>query len=137
FAVPFGSRTSTTDTTADPTIGAAELLVALLAVAWVARGVRRRELHVQAGALVVTILAMVALAAVSIGYAGDKTAAVKETLKWLELLLALVIVVDLARQAGQARWVIGAMLVAGAAEAAYGVFQFFTGSGPGAFELAG
>jgi putative inorganic carbon (HCO3(-)) transporter len=136
LAVPFGSRSST-DTTSDPTIGAAELLVALLTLAWVARGVRWRELHIQAGALVVTILGMVALAAMSIGYAGDKTSAVKETLKWLELLLALVIVVDLAREPRHARLVIGAMLVAGAAEAAYGAFQFFIGGGPAAFELQG
>src|SRR5690348_14486594 len=32
-AIPFGSRGSTSDTTSDPTVGAAELLVALLALA--------------------------------------------------------------------------------------------------------
>ena len=80
---------------------------------------------------------MVALAGVSIGYAVDKTSAIKETLKWLELLLALLIVVDLVREPWSARWVIGAMLVAGAAEAAYGAMQFFTDSGPAAFDLQG
>jgi O-antigen ligase len=143
LAVPFGSRASAVDTSTstststDATIGAAELLVALLALAWLARGVRRRELNVYSGSMVVAILAMVALAGVSIGYAGDKTLAIKEMLKWLELLLVLLIVVDLARQPTAARWVIGALLVAGAAEAAYGVLQFATGSGPGAFELQG
>jgi O-antigen ligase len=140
LAVPFGSRASAADTSAastDPTIGAAELVVALLAVAWLARGVRRRELNIYAGALVVALLAMVAMAGLSIGYADDKTSAVKEMLKWLELLLALVIVVDLVREPNTARWVIGAMLVAGAAEAAYGAVQFLTDSGPGAFEIQG
>jgi O-antigen ligase len=136
-AIPFGSRASTSDTTGEPTIGAAELVVALLVVAWFARGVRRRELSVQAGALVVSILGMVALAGLSIGYADDKTSAVKETLKWLELLLALLIVVDLVRTPTAARWLIGAMALAGAAEAAYGGIQFLTDSGPGAFDLQG
>jgi O-antigen ligase len=142
LAVPFGSRasaadTSTATTSGDPTIGAAELLVALLMLAWLARGVRRRELHIYSGALVVALAAMVAVAGISIGYSDDKTSAVKEMLKWLELLLAMVIVVDLVREPNAARWVIGAMLVAGAAEAAYGTVQFLTGSGPGAFELQG
>jgi O-antigen ligase len=137
FAIPFGTRTSTTDTTTEPTIGAAELLVALLAVAWLARGVRRRELQLPAGALVVAILGMVALAGLSVGYALDITSAVKEALKWLELLIAMVIVVDLVRQPNAARWIIGAMMVAGAAEAAYGAMQFLTGSGPAAFDIDG
>ncbi len=141
LAVPFGSRASTADasssTSTDPTVGAAELVIALLTVAWLARGVRRRELNIQAGAIVVAILAMVALAGISVGYAVDKSAAIKETLKWLELLLALIIVADLVRTPGTARVVIGAMLVAGAAEAGYGAMQFVTGSGPAAFDLQG
>lgn len=136
-AIPFGSRASTTDTTTDPSIGAAEVLVALLTAAWLARGVRRREVSVYASALVVAILSMVALAGLSVGYADDKTSALKEMLKWLELLLALVIVVDLVRTPTTARWVIGAMLLAGAAEAAYGALQFVTGSGPASFDLQG
>ena len=139
FAIPFGSRTSTTDKTSDLTIGAAELLVALLALAWLARGAQRRQLHIQAGGIVVAVLAIVALAGLSVGYALDATSAVKETLKWLELLLALVIVVDLLRETAEtgARWIIGAMFVAGAAEAAYGAMQFLTDSGPTAFDLQG
>ena len=137
LAVPFGSRPSTSDTSGEATIGAAELLVALLTLAWLARGVRRRELNVHTGAFAVAILAMVVLAGLSIGYADDKTSAVKETLKWLEVLLALLIVIDLSRSANTARWIIAAMLVAGAAEAMYGAFQFASGNGPGAFELQG
>jgi putative inorganic carbon (HCO3(-)) transporter len=139
--IPFGTRASASEasgtTSTDTAVGAAELVVALLALAWLARGVRRRELHIQTGPVVIAIVAMVALAGLSVGYALDKAAAVKETLKWLELLLALVIVVDLVRDARAARWVIGAMLVAGAAEATYGAVQFVTGSGPAAFGLQG
>jgi len=138
LAIPFGSRTSTTDTTtAEPTIGAAELLVALLTLAWLARGARRHDIRLQSNWLVVSILAMVALAGLSIGYSDDATSAVKETLKWLELLLALMIVVDLAQQPNAARLVIGATFLAAAAEAAYGAVQFLTDSGPATFDLQG
>jgi O-antigen ligase len=46
-------------------------------------------------------------------------------------------VVDLVRDRRTAGWVIGAALLAGAAEAAYGAFQFATGSGPAFFEIDG
>jgi O-antigen ligase len=139
FAVPFGglTRGSSGDSTSDLSVGAAELLVALLGAAWFARGVRRHELNVRSGAIVISILAMIALAVMSIGYAQDRPAAIKESLKWLELLLALLIVVDLAAEPRAARWVIGAILVAGAAEAAYGAYQFATDSGPSTFALQG
>jgi O-antigen ligase len=80
---------------------------------------------------------MVCLATISIGYADSPPLAIKESLKWLELLLAVLIVVDLANEDHLARWVIGAMLVAGAAEAVYGTVQFLTDTGPSAFQLKG
>jgi O-antigen ligase len=138
FAVPFGGLARASgDTSTDLSFGAAEVLVALLAVAWLARGVRRREVHIRSGSIVVALLAMIALALLSIGYATDKSLAIKESLKWLELLLALLILVDLAVTPRAARWVIGAMLIAGAAEAAYGGFQFVTDRGPATFALQG
>jgi len=139
IAVPFGgiARGSSGDTPTDLSFGAAEVLVALMTLAWLMRAVRRRELTIAASGSVVAILAMGGLAALSIGYAVDKASAIKETLKWLELLLALLVVVDLAKTAGLARWVMGAMFVAGAAEAVYGAVQFVTDSGPGAFQLQG
>jgi O-antigen ligase len=142
FAVPFGVLTRGTQTTSgeassDLAFGAAELLVALLTVTWLARGVRRRRLNVRAGPIVLAALGMVCLATSSIGYADSPAQAMKESVKWLELLLAVLIVVDLASAPSVARWVIGAMLVAGAAEAVYGTVQFLTDTGPGAFQLRG
>ena len=138
LAVPFGSRaTATSDTATDRSLGAAELAIALLTAAWLAYGVRRRAINIRPGAIVVAALGMAALAGLSVGYADDRASAIKEALKWLELVLALLIVVDLARTPNAARWVIGAMLVAGAAEAMYGAFQFLTESGPSTFQLQG
>lgn len=139
FAVPFGgfARGASGDPSSDLSFGAAELLTGLLGVVWLARGARRRALEVRAGGLVVTIALMIAVALLSIGYANDKALATKESLKWLELLLALLVVVDLVASPRAARWVIGAMLVAGAAEAAFGAFQFITDRGPATFALQG
>jgi len=141
FAVPFGGLTrggaSTTSTTSDLSFGAAELLVALLVAAWLARAVRQRSLQLRSGAIPVALVAMVGLALLSIGWAGDKSSAIKESLKWLELLLALLVVCDLGRTLNAVRWIMGAMFVAGAAEALYGAVQFVTDSGPGAFALQG
>ena len=140
FAVPFGGLTRSSGADAastDLSFGAAELLVALLTLTWLARGVRRREIDVRFGAVALAALAMVGLAAFSIGYALDRASAIKESLKWLELLLALIILVDLVKDARAARWVIGAMFAAGTAESVYGAVQFLTGSGPSFFELQG
>ncbi|MGI9149475.1 MAG: O-antigen ligase family protein [Chloroflexota bacterium] len=139
FAVPFGglARGSSGDSSSDLSFGAAELVVALLTATWLARGVRRHEVNLRSGAIVWATLAMIGVALGSIGYAEDRGAAIKESLKWLELLIALVIVVDLTRETRAARWVIGSMLLAGGAEALYGALQFVTNSGPGAFQLQG
>jgi len=139
FAVPFGSlgRTSTGDSTTELSFGGAEVVVALLSATWLARGVRLRTINLRPGAVVIAILAMTAMAMLSIGYANDKSLAVKESLKWLELLLAVLILVDLATTPNAARWVIGAMFIAGSAEALYGAYQFFTDAGPNFFQLAG
>jgi O-antigen ligase len=142
FAVPFGGllRSAGGDAaegTSDLAFGAAELIIALLMAAWLAHAVRRRELHVRSGPVVFALLGMTALALVSVGYALDPSLALKESLKWLELLLALLIVADLTRTPGTARIVIGALFAAGGAEAAFGVVQFATGGGPGAFALDG
>src|SRR5438105_13760958 len=67
LAVPFGglTRSSSGDTSSDLSFGAAEILVALLTATWLARGVRRRQLNVRTGAIVLVALAMVALATFS------------------------------------------------------------------------
>jgi O-antigen ligase len=136
-AVPFGSRGAADTTSGGVALGAVEALVAVLAVAWLAQGVRQRRLNLRSGALVGALASMAALALFSVTYAEDRGSALKEALKWLELLLVLMAVTDLVTDARAARWVIGAALVAGAAEAAYGAFQFATGSGPAFFEIDG
>jgi O-antigen ligase len=140
LAIPFGSRGGAdTSSTGETTfaLGAVEGLAAVLALAWLARAVRQRQLTLRGGALVGALACMAALALFSVTYAEDRGSALKEALKWLELLLVLLAITDLVRDTRTARWIIGAALVAGAAEAGYGAFQFATGSGPAFFELDG
>src|SRR5260370_27480569 len=68
LAVPFGgiARGSSGDTSSDLSFGAAELLVALLTLAWLARGIRSRELSVPAGGIVVAVPGMAILAPLSL-----------------------------------------------------------------------
>lgn len=144
LAVPFGTlgRGAASDasgraSSTDLAVGGAEIVAALLVMGWLLWGIRLQRIRLRVGIIVACVMGMAALAALSTGYAEDKSAALKETLKWLELLFTLLIVSDLVTDARRARWVIGAMLLAGAAEASYGAFQFVTDSGPSAFALQG
>jgi len=143
FAIPFGSilrgqpTADETQQTAELAVGATDILVALLGAAWLAHGIRRRRIDIHTGGLVAALLALVGLALLSVGYADDRVSAIKESAKWIELLLVLLVVVDLVRQQAAALWVVAPLFLAGAAEATYGAIQFATGSGPQTFELQG
>ena len=137
FAVPLGGLARSAAGETELAFGAAEALVGVLAVVWLARGVRLRRLDLRGGALVGALVAMAGLATFSITYAADKGAAVKESLKWVQLLLVLLVVVDLARDRRTASWLLAALMVAGAVEASFGMVQVATGSGPAGFEIEG
>jgi O-antigen ligase len=139
FAVPFGglTRTATGAETTDLSLGATEVIVALLGAAWLARGVRQRRISLWLRPPVLAIVAMVCLALLSIGYADDRGAALKESLKWLELLLVVLVIVDLVHDRRATWWILGALFIAGSAEALYGAYQFATGTGPDQFAVKG
>jgi len=140
FAVPFGglARSSAgADTTSDLSVGAAEVVVAVLGAAWLARGVSQRRINIWIGPPVLGVLALTSLALLSIGYADSKSLALKESLKWLELVLVMFVVVDLVRERRHAWWLLGALFAAGSAEAMYGALQFATGAGPDQFAVQG
>ena len=137
FAVPFGAALRPDTGDVDVAAGPTEALVALLALAWLARGVRLRSIAVGNGTVVAAIVVLTALMLLSIGYAASAGLAVKESLKWLELLLVLVIVVDCAADERTVTWMLAALFAAGGAEALWGVMQVATGGGPAAFQVDG
>jgi len=60
----------------------------------------------------------------------------KETMRWFEAFLIWLMVVTLARRPWQIAGLIACVLLAPAAEAAIGLAQFITGSGPPSFRIA-
>ena len=112
-----------------------EPAVGLAAVAWLLRGARERSLRIWPSGLLVAQLAVLALFLAS-SLAGEaRGPSLKDTIKWIELLLVFMLTVDEAREAPAARWVVLALIGAAAFEAAYGIFQFATGRGPAFFAI--
>ncbi len=137
FAVPFGTLPRPEGEVSEVSLSVAEPLVALLALAWLLRGVRRHRITLRGGALMAGLAGLGILMAFSMTYATGASAAAKETLKWLELLILVAVVWDAAPDRAATGWLLAALFVAGAAEAAWGAVQFATGSGPQGFEVAG
>lgn len=119
-------------------INASEIMVALVAVAWALRGVRLRSLSIRPSALAAAIVLVVLLMLASITWAISGALAIKEALKWLELLVIMVVTIDEVREdRRRALFILGALLLAGSLEAAYGLFQFATNRGPSSFDVSG
>lgn len=107
------------------------LLLALLA--WLAHGLRDRRLFVPRTFLAVPLALFVGVTAVSILDAPSYNFALRELLKWLEMLAIMLLVVDRvqvwrARRGGHAAtpllWLLGALLAAGVSQALLGLYQF-------------
>lgn len=119
------------------TIGSTQVLVALTAVAWALRlAVTRERPPVPLGLggpllLVLGAVALSTLRAVEVG------PAIKEGLRWLELLLVYLAAADLLRSPGQRATLMALLLVAGLSEAAIGYVQFITRWGPESFRTGG
>lgn len=135
FAVPFGGLAELS--AGDFTLSVTEPLVALLGLSWLMRAVRRRHLYVGGGAVLLAALPFTLLAVFSITYAESIGGAVKESLKWLEMLIVIAATVDLARERRTLLFLVGALFLAGATEALWGIGQAVSGSGPAVFTLGG
>jgi putative inorganic carbon (HCO3(-)) transporter len=112
-----------------------EPAVALAAIAWLWRGARERSLRVWPCALLAAQLLVLALFVTAALGAESLAPSLKDTLKWLELVVVFVLTLDQARDAGAARLLLVSLLAAAALEASYGAFQFVTGRGPEFFSI--
>jgi putative inorganic carbon (HCO3(-)) transporter len=131
-AVPFGSLRTVSIGPAQ--VGGEEMLLALAVAAWLARQLARRTLHLTwpsfAGAGLLLLAAMLA----SFLPASSLTLAAKEMLKWVELWLAALLVLNMVGTGGALLLALG-LLAAGAAQGLLGVYQFLARSGPPGFLL--
>ena len=134
LSIPFGSLREIPIGPAK--VGITELLLGLLAAVWLARKVALRERWRGPGPLwgffliFYGVILFSTLQALSLGYA------LKELIKWGEVFLLYLIVYTTLRE-GEIPWVIGGLLLAGAAEALVGIYQFFTQTGPEHFIILG
>ncbi|MCL6430195.1 MAG: O-antigen ligase family protein [Anaerolineae bacterium] len=134
FAVPFGSLRSLS--IGGAAIGAQDVLLAATAGAWLARQLARRRLGLKWPALGGAGLVLLGVMLASFLPATALGPAVKELAKWIELLLALFLVVNLADRAGVTLLAL-ALLTAGTAEGLLGLYQFVARVGPPGFLLMG
>ncbi len=104
---------------------------------WAMKMARERDIRLPRSAINVPLLIFIGAAALSFLNALSLGYALKELIKWVQLLLAMWMVIDLA---GEKRWpaAVGVMLGVGAVEALIGVWQFaLRGDGPEHFLILG
>ncbi|HEY8478033.1 MAG TPA: O-antigen ligase family protein, partial [Chloroflexota bacterium] len=132
LVIPFSSLAEVE--VGDFAISVTEPLVALLLLAWLAKGVTRRAITWRLTALGAVLMVSLGVQGVSALGAIDLLDSAKEILKWVELLVAFsVVAVDVAPEE---RWrLLAVASVAAAAEATVGVVQFVAGIGPPAFAI--
>ncbi|HSH04332.1 MAG TPA: hypothetical protein VLL52_17610, partial [Anaerolineae bacterium] len=117
-----------------------QLLFLLTVVSWVGRGLGRRRLVVPRVDLVWVLLAFMMVMGVTLFDAEGVLLGVKELVKWGEMVVMVVIVVDLVEEKGANGlwWLLGLLLVVGLSQALVGVWQFgLRGTGPFHFQILG
>ncbi|MCC6904727.1 MAG: O-antigen ligase family protein [Anaerolineae bacterium] len=105
--------------------------------AWALHALAKRRVAVPSSPLNLPLLLFLFAAALSLLNALSLGYALKELLKWVQLLLVMWLVIDLS---GQRRtgWVVAVILAAGLAQALIGIWQFgLRGDGPEHFQILG
>ncbi|MBI4769670.1 MAG: O-antigen ligase family protein [Chloroflexi bacterium] len=111
--------------------------LALTLAVWLVRAAYRRELRLSFPAPLLALLGYAFVGALSLTRAADLTAGLGQLVKWLEVALVALLVVEQAR-AGHAGWILAGALLAGSAQAAIGLWQFgLRGAGPQGFAILG
>ena len=135
-SVPF--LTLLTIEAGDFSVTLTEPLVALLALSWAARAVRRREAWntTARGQSLVAAFGLVFVAVLCSSLVASRTGlAIKEIAKWAELVFVLGFAASELRTYGHRRAIVLVMLLAASLEAVYGIYQYASGSGPAEFTL--
>jgi O-antigen ligase len=113
-----------------------QLMVALTLAAWLARGLARREFDIPRLPLLIPLSIFTGWAAVTMLWAPDYAFGLPEVLKWIEMILIALFVVDAARRRGL-KWIVAGLLLSAIAQALVGVYEArIRGSGPEGFMLA-
>jgi putative inorganic carbon (hco3(-)) transporter len=113
-------------------VGIMEALLGLTLAAWLLRMATRRQIVIPRAPLVLPWLLWLAAMLLSWTQALSITSALSETVKWVEML-AIYLFVAANLQRRHLPWLLLALVAAGAAQAALGLFQFTTRTGPEGF----
>jgi putative inorganic carbon (HCO3(-)) transporter len=117
-------------------VGAMEALLLLILVAWLLRMTASRQIVIPHPPLLLLWLLWLGVILASWLVALSLGAALTESLKWLEMLaLYLFVVANVERR--HLPWLVGAILLAGMAQALLGLYQFLFRAGPEGFLLFG
>jgi putative inorganic carbon (hco3(-)) transporter len=136
FAVPFGSLRSVS--LGGASVTATEILVALLAAAWLGRGVMQRRICIVHAPLSLPLVLVILSQLLSLFDALSLSMAAIELIKWSEVLAVYIIASSILSGAGSSplatastrRILVSLLLVATLAEALLGVYQFIWRAGP-------
>lgn len=133
FAIPFGSLRQIQ---AGPfTISIAEVTTAMVFAAWLAQLMAQRKTAIDSPRLLLPLAIFLGVLLLSTLVASSLSASLKEILKWLELSLVFLVVATSVKEQHQINLLVGFLLAAGILEALFGMYQFFTRSGPAGFLL--
>lgn len=124
-----------------------QLLFLLAAAVWLSQGAAQRRVRLPLARLHLPLAAFAGVAAVSLLDAPSVAAGLRELVKWLEIGLLSIMVVDLATTsprwrrmpaAWTARILVGILLLAGTSQAVGGIWQaVIRGTGPEFFHVSG
>ncbi len=135
FSVPLGSLAVGDRESSSFAVGPTEAIAGLLAVGWIARSLARKRLVVPFTPLSIPLLGMVIIVALSGFQATNLALTLKETLKWLELVLVYLFIVAEMGTTRQALTLLLLLLAGAATEALVGTVQFVLGIGPEFFAI--
>jgi putative inorganic carbon (HCO3(-)) transporter len=135
FAVPFGGLRQVT--MGGFNVTATEPLVAVLGVAWVAGMVRQRAIRFTFTPLLIALLLFFGALLLSLFDALSLSLSAKELLKWGEFLVVYVVVAHTVKERRQVAILITLVLLAGALEAAWGLYGSLQRLGPPSYAIVG
>ena len=115
-------------------VGLAEALLALTLAAWLLRMAARREIRLPHPPLLLPFLAFIGVQLLSLLASRSLRESLPELLKWVEMLALYLFIASEVRPR-HVGWIVGAMLLAGSAQALLGAYQFLRQAGPEAFVL--
>ncbi len=115
-------------------VSLADLMLGAAVLLWFVDGVRKGRLRLNSGLLPVLFIVYLLALLLSFPIAIDLQEAVEGVIKWLQMLVAILLVQE-ALSPRQVRWLVWGLLAGGVLQAALGAFQFAFRIGPPNFLL--